>query len=282
MARIDGAPTPPRVSAGRYPVTKSLALVRHDVPARRPCPTGLCELPDQAYVDLMRTTPRAVALVMLVGLVALPACGGDDDAVSSDDDQSSESSESTPEADDVREPTGTDDETGTEGDTDADQTDADETDADTAGGPSGGDVTCDGIFGSAEMEDWFGELAEMTEETTESIGQLVCNWQTIEDPDDLEDLAVSLVTAQVFSGDPVPAENFIDPDIFEDVTMLEGFGDVAFYTDEIGGGFYFYDDPVAGTLTFADMNFGDADAPALHTLDERQELFRIFHERVTG
>jgi hypothetical protein len=86
----------------------------------------------------------------------------------------------------------------------------------------------------------------------------------------------------VFSGDPVPAENFIDPDIFEEVTMLEGFGDVAFFTGEVGQGGYFFDDPVAGTLTFADINLGDADAPALHTAAELKALFGDFHGRVTG
>ncbi len=46
--------------------------------------------------------------------------------------------------------------------------------------------------------------------------------------------------------------------------MLDGFGDVAFSTGEIGQGFYFFDDPVAGTLNFADIDMGDADAPGLH------------------
>lgn len=241
----------------------------------------------------MRRTRRALTLGLVLGLATLPACGGgDDDAVTSTDDESSETSTAeTPNADEgtqsTIEPTAADDdtevtETDTETDTDSDS-DADRTDDDTGtDGPSGGDLTCDDIFSLTEMDEWFGEPAEMTEETTESIGQLVCTWQTIEDPDDVDDLAVALVIAQVYSGDPVPAENFIDPDIFDDVTMLDGFGDVAFVTDEIGDGFYFYDDPVAGTLSFADMNLGDPDAPELHTFDKRQELFRTFHERVTG
>lgn len=216
------------------------------------------------------------ALWTVFALVAITACGGGDDATPAND-QSDSSEPATNEGaqavDDDAEPAGTDDAAGA----------TDTVDDDTAAaGSSGGDLGCDDIFTAAEMDEWFGEPTEMVADTTESIGQLVCTWQTIEDPDDLDDLAASIVTAQVFSGDPVPAENFIDPDIFEEVTMLEGLGDVAFFTGDVGQGFYFFDDPVAGTLTFADINMGDADAPALQTPDELEELFRIFHGRVTG
>ena len=203
----------------------------------------------------MRARPTKSALWTVFALVAFTACGGGDDATPDDEPDSSEPA-------------------ATEGaqaiDDDTESADADtETD-----GSSGGDLGCDDVFEAAEMDEWFGEPTEMVADTTDSIGQLVCTWQTIEDPEDLDDLAASIVTAQVFSGDPVPAENFIDPGIFEEVTMLEGLGDVAFFTEAVGQGFYFFDDPVAGTLTFADINLGDADAPALHTPDELEELFR--------
>ena len=224
----------------------------------------------------MRARPTQSALLTVFALVAFTACGGGDDATPADD-QSGSSEPATTEAaqavDDDTEPAGTDDVAGA----------ADTVDDDTAAvGSSGANLGCDDVFEAAEMDEWFGEPTEMVADTTDSIGQLVCTWQTIEDPEDLDDLAASIVTAQVFSGDPVPAENFIDPGIFEEVTMLEGLGDVAFSTEAVGQGFYFFDDPVAGTLTFADINLGDADAPALHTADELEALFRIFHGRVTG
>ncbi len=211
----------------------------------------------------------------VISLIAINSCGSGDDATSADDQPARSepaASEGVQTNDDDTETAGVDEAPGTTDTSDAD------TDSD---GPSGGELICDDIFGSAEMDEWFDEPSEMTEETTDSLGQLVCTWETIEDPENLDDLAVSIVLAQVFSGDPVPAANFIDPDIFGEVTMLEGFGDVAFYTEE-GQGFYFYDDPVAGTLTISDINLGDADAPALHTREELEALFGIFHGRVTG
>ena len=234
---------------------------------------------DEAYGDRMGSTPRAVTLAAVVTLVAITACGGGDDTTSTDDRPTT----SEPAASEGVQ--ADDDDTETAGTGDAATEDAGTTDSSDAevesDDPSGGDLTCDDIFGASEIEAWFGEPAEMTEETTDSIGQLVCTWETIEDPENLDDLAVSIVVAQVFSGDPVPAENFIDPDIFDDVTMLDGFGDVAFYTD-VGPSFYFYDDPVAGTVTFTHIDMGDADAPALHTNEELEAMFRTFHGRVTG
>ncbi len=223
---------------------------------------------ERVYGDVMRARPRVVTLGVAMALVAIAGCGGGDDASSSDDQPSR--SEST----DGGAATGDESESDTETESETD------TDTDTTGDASGRDLTCGDIFDSAEMDEWFGEPGTSTEETTDSLGQLVCTWETIEDPDDVDDLAVSLVIAQVFSGDPVPAANFIDPDIFEEVTMLEGLGEVAFHTGD-GQDFYFYDDPVAGTLSATDIDMGDFDAPPRHSFEEVEALFRTFHERVT-
>ena len=155
---------------------------------------------------------------MVVTFAGVAGCGGSDDAVPAD--QQPGGSEAT---DSGNESATTDDTevAGTDGGPGSTETSGDDT-----GGGSNGDLTCDEIFTQAEIEEFFGEPAQLSEETTDSIGQLVCDWETIEDPDNLDDLAASIVLAQVFSGDPVPAENFIDPDFFDDVTMLEGFGDV--------------------------------------------------------
>lgn len=219
----------------------------------------------------MRAAPIISAVGAVLVFIAITACGGSDNATSANDQPSSSepaASQGVPATDDGADV--------------AEVDDAPATDTPETVGVSGGELMCDDIFSSAEMAEWFGEPAEMTQETTESLGQLVCVWETIEDLEDLDDLAVSIVTGQVFSGDPIPAANFIDPDIFEEVTMLDGLGDVAFYTGETGGGYYFFDDPVAGTLNLTDLDFGDSDAPALHTSEELEALFRTFHARVTG
>ena len=226
----------------------------------------------QDYVEPMRAAPVVSAVGAVLVLIAITACGGSDNATSANDQPSSSepaASQGVPATDDGADAAEVDDAPAT-------------TNEPATAGVSGGDLMCDDIFSSAEMAEWFGEPAEMTQEATESLGQLVCVWETIEDLEDLDDLAVSIVTGQVFSGDPIPAANFIDPDIFEEVTMLDGLGDVAFYTGETGGGYYFFDDPVAGTLNLTDLDFGDSDAPALHTSEELEALFRTFHARVAG
>lgn len=250
-------------------------------------------------------------LVCLVGAaVFAAACGGDDDTApeTATTDQAGESGNDQADEGDSAADDNADggDGDASDGDADAgdtgdtgDESDDGTTDAgdapdeagdnddgddgdDGAGDAAGSDLTCDDIFTMTEMEEWFGEPVELTEETTASIGQLLCTWETIEDLDDLEDLAVSLLLAQVFSGDPVPAASFVDPDIFDDVTMIDGVGDLAFVTGTDGGSYYVLDEPVAGVLSFTEINMGDADAEPMHTAAELDELFRLFHLRITG
>ncbi len=121
----------------------------------------------------------------------------------------------------------------------------------------------------------------MTEETNDSLGQLVCTWESIEDPDDLEDLASKVLTVQFYSGSPVEATMFFDPSIFESVTTIEGIGDLAYTSDTMGDDYYFVDDPVGGTLAYFELDMGNTDAPKLHTADDVEQLFRTFHDRVT-
>jgi hypothetical protein len=140
---------------------------------------------------------------------------------------------------------------------------------------------CDAIFSMAEMEEFLAEPVELTEETNDSIGQLVCTWESIEDPDDLEDLGFKLLVVQFYSGDPIPAANFFDPDVYESVTTIDGVGDLAFSSGTNGTDFAFVDEPVSGSLSYTEVDMGDADAEPLHTSADVEQLFRTFHERVT-
>ena len=48
--------------------------------------------------------------------------------------------------------------------------------------------------------------------------------------------------------------------------MIEGIGDLAYSTGEVlGTDYFFYDDPVGGSLSYAEVDMGDVDAPKLHT-----------------
>ena len=93
---------------------------------------------------------------------------------------------------------------------------------------SGSTAECDAIFSMAEMEEFFAEPVTLTEETDDSIGQLVCTWESIEDPDNLDDLASQAILVQFYSGSPIEASAFFDPTMFDSVTTIDGIGDLAY------------------------------------------------------
>lgn len=147
----------------------------------------------------------------------------------------------------------------------------------------GGGATpeCDAIFSMAEMEEFFAEPVELTEETNDSLGQLVCTWESIEDPDNIDDLAFQLLMVQFYSGSPIEASSFFDPSVLGSVTTIDDIGDLAYVSDSTGMDYYFVDEPVGGSLSYMETNMGDADAQPLHTSDDVEQLFRTFHDRVT-
>jgi len=144
-----------------------------------------------------------------------------------------------------------------------------------------GTTSCDAIFSIAEIEELFAEPATLTEETNDSLGQLVCTWETIEDPETTDDFAFKLLVLQLFSGSPISASMFFDPSIFEEAVMIDGIGDLAYSSDDLGTSFYFVDEPIGGSLSYTEIDMGDLDAPTLHSRADIEALFRTFHDRVT-
>lgn len=219
-----------------------------------------------------RVARGAVSALAVAAIVA--SCGGSD----SGGNDAAPGSSRTPIESDASTDTATD--TDASASTDAVEETSDATDD----APDGGGATpnCDAIFSMDEVEEFFAEPVELTEETNDSLGQLVCYWESIEDPDDTEDLAFKTLIVQVYSGSPIDASAFIDPSIYDSVTMIEGIGDLAYSTSEVlGTDYFFYDDPVGGSLSYAEVDMGDADAPKLHTAEDVEQLFRTFHDRVT-
>ena len=114
--------------------------------------------------------------------------------------------------------------------------------------------------------------------SNDSLGQTMCTWSTFDEADD--DLSSALVTAQVFSGDPVPASNLIDPESStrhhdrwrRRLGVLRG---------SFGINDCFLDEPIAGSLGYSEFQMGDPELPPRHSPDEITELFRTFHDRVT-
>ncbi len=153
--------------------------------------------------------------------------------------------------------------------------------ADESPDTSGATPNCDAIFSMAEMEEFFAEPVTLTEETDDRIGQLVCTWDSIEDPDNLDDLASQTLLVQYYSGSPIEASAFFDPAMFDSVTTIEGIGDLAYTSGTAGMDYAFVDEPVGGSLNYIAFDMGSADTQPLHTPEDVEQLFRTFHDRVT-
>lgn len=208
---------------------------------------------------------------MLICAMTVVSCGGDDDSAPTSpaaDAPSTESSE-------VADTAAPDD-----GSLEPPSSSAGSEDAGFEDGAGGG-VGCAAIFSMAEVEEFFAEPVNVTEESDDGLGQLVCTWETIEDPDDAEDLAFQLLIVQVYWGSPISGSNFIDPSIYESVTTIDGVGDLAFSPDGSANSFLFLDGDIGGSLDYSSLDLGDVDAPQPHTRDDVEALFRTFHERVT-
>jgi hypothetical protein len=207
---------------------------------------------------------------MLAVAAIIASCGGSDDGAASESADTAAPTETT--TDDT-----TTDDTATDDATTDDTTTESAPDSDAGGGST---VNCDAIFSMAEVEEFLGEPAELTEEANDAVGQLVCTWETIEDPDDLDDLAVQSLLVQYYSGSPINGSNFFDPTLYESPTPIEGIGDVAYATGTEGTDYFFVDNPVAGSLNYIRFDLG-SEEPVQRTPDEVEQLFRLFHDRVT-
>lgn len=221
-----------------------------------------------------RVSKRVVSILAVATIIASCGGGGDDDG--SDGDAAPDTSDSAA-ADSVAT------ETSAPADADPGTTVAptDTTSDDSGDGGAAGTVTCDTIFSMAEVEELFAEPAELTVETNDSLGQLVCDWETIEDPDTVDDFAYKLLIVQFYSGSPIAADMFFDPSIYPSPVTIEGVGDLAYSTNALGMSYNFVDGPVGGSLDYTEMDMGNFDAPKLHTAEEIEQLFRTFHDRVT-
>ena len=132
----------------------------------------------------------------------------------------------------------------------------------------------------AEMEEFFAEPVTLTEETDDSLGQLVCTWDSIEDPDNLDDLASQTLLVQFYSGSPIEASAFFDPTMYDSITTIDGIGDLAYSSGSAGMDYAFVDEPVGGSLNYIAFDMGSAEIQPVHTPEDLEQLFRTFHARV--
>lgn len=144
----------------------------------------------------------------------------------------------------------------------------------------GGDLVCSDIFADDEIEEFFTEPAELTENDVVT-GVLQCTWETIEDADDLEDLALQTIWVQFYSGPTIDASTVFNQTTFEPVATITDVGDEA-WVSEAGGvakQYIFIDGDTAGMLMYQEINMGGSDD--VHSDGDAEVLFRTFHDRVS-
>ncbi len=203
---------------------------------------------------------RTLGATFLAAFVLVSACGGDDTA----------SNDPTP----TNEPSG--------GATSAAPSD---TSGATTTGPPDAPISkspaCHDLFSDEEVTELFSEPAALEdEETLDSIGQTVCTWGTIEDPNNPGDTASQVLTVQVYSGDPVPAASFYDTSIYEEVREIDGIGEKAFAADLGGVTTAFLEGDVAGFVSYFAIAVGDTDQVEAGE-DQVIEFLRKLHDRAT-
>ena len=200
-------------------------------------------------------------VLILVGALILGACGG-----GSDNDAATTVSDSP---------------TATSAGNDAVTTTEPDEDSDVLATGSAAD-RCDALFTTSEMTDLFDEEAILDEATTEeSIGQLLCVWSSIEDPNDATDLSYDLLILQLYDGDPIPGENFFDPSFYPDARLLDGIGDQALLdvtAPNILGG-HFLDGLVYGTINYSEADPDRTGGPEGISEAQAIDLLTTFHER---
>ena len=143
---------------------------------------------------------------------------------------------------------------------------------------SGEGLSCAAIMSLDDVAALFGEPAMFDEESSEedpAAGTVSCVWSSEESPDDLEDLQVQLFQIQVYRG----AEYYAPEMSYEEVETIEGIGDAAFFSPELGASTGFRDGDRVAFLTFSVIGMGDA-PDSITKKDQVIALLRLVHDRV--
>jgi len=143
---------------------------------------------------------------------------------------------------------------------------------------SGDDLSCAAIVSLDEIAALFGEPAVFDAENSEEdpeAGTVNCVWSSEESPDDLEDLQVQLFQIQVYRG----AEYYAPEVGFEDVETVNGIGDAAFFSPQLGVSTGFRDGDRVAFVTFSVIGMGDT-PDSITKKDQVIALLRLVHYRV--
>jgi hypothetical protein len=143
---------------------------------------------------------------------------------------------------------------------------------------TGGDLLCSSLLSLDEVTALFGEPATFDAEgSNEGPGSydLACSWTTVEDPENLEDLAVQLLFVQVYHG----AEYYAPDMLYPNAEAVAGIGQAAYVNTEGSVSTGALDGDLA---IFADYSIilGEPDA-AIAKKDQVVELLRVIHDRLS-
>jgi len=142
---------------------------------------------------------------------------------------------------------------------------------------SGEGLSCANLMGLDDVAALFGEPAVFDAEASDDSGEdtVSCVWSSVESADDLEDLQVQLFQIQVYRG----AEYYAPEIGYEDAEPIEGIGDDAFFSPQLGVSTGFRDGDRVAFVTFSVIGTGSA-PDSITKKDQVISLLRLVHDRV--
>lgn len=148
----------------------------------------------------------------------------------------------------------------------------------TAAAPGG--FTCETLITVDEAATLFGEPATFDAESSEGIAGLdvgTCLYGSIEDENDLEDLTSHLLQVQVYRGAQYYAPEMVAPD----AEHIEGIGDDAYLSAQLGVSTAFIDGDLVGFVSYSVIDLSGEAPDASTKRAQVIELLRLVHDRLT-
>jgi hypothetical protein len=143
-----------------------------------------------------------------------------------------------------------------------------------------GDFTCATLVTLDEAAALFGEPAMFDAEASQDLSGLgagTCVYSSIEDENNLEDMTSLLLQVQVYRG-----AEFYQPDVVApDAEPIEGIGDNAYVSQQLGVSTGFVDGDLVGFVTYSVIDLSGEAPTASTRQDQVIELLRLVHDRLT-
>jgi len=142
-----------------------------------------------------------------------------------------------------------------------------------------GEISCATLVTLDEAEALFGEPAVIDPEMSREIagvGAGVCVYSSIEDPNNLQDVTSHLLQVMVYQG-----AVYYSPDMYGETQPVEGIGDEAFVSEQLGVSTGFRDGELVGFVTYSVVDLSGTGPNAADRQDQVIDLLRLVHDRLT-